>query len=415
MKQDKIFWGTLLFIFVKGFIIKTFGNFDLINLLADVLVIYCAVKTPKIQIKNVIKITGRPIIFSLFFFFLIGIIGDIVNTVPIKTSIWGIKNFLRFFLLTYSIIGRYKFLDSYTFKKLVTKLFYLNLLAITIDFFAGRKGDSMGGIFLGNGDLAIFLIVSLFLFTSDYFVGRKKKLLVVGAYVSSFIIAMLAEIKFLYLIIPMCLYLSYVLIKKMTIMNITVFILSCMFIVPSLKYALSFYYNDAYIEAIFNEEERDDYLSNSGYNLGMDNNGFNRNTSIENVQLLFFRDNIQTSLVGFGLGSASNSKTFGTWIADKYRFTGYFFFTSSFVLIETGWIGFILFISIYLFILLRFLYYFVKSKNNQEKYWAAIGTMMGIMTFMFIWYNSAPYVDYYLPFMLWGFCFLGILKNKTIK
>lgn len=415
MKQDKIFWGTLLFIFVKGFIIKTFGNFDLINLLADVLVIYCAVKTPKIQIKNVIKITGRPIIFSLFFFFLIGIIGDIVNTVPIKTSIWGIKNFLRFFLLTYSIIGRYKFLDSYTFKKLVTKLFYLNLLAITIDFFAGRKGDSMGGIFLGNGDLAIFLIVSLFLFTSDYFVGRKKKLLVVGAYVSSFIIAMLAEIKFLYLIIPMCLYLSYVLIKKMTIMNITVFILSCMFIVPSLKYALSFYYNDAYIEAIFNEEERDDYLSNSGYNLGMDNNGFNRNTSIENVQLLFFRDNIQTSLVGFGLGSASNSKTFGTWIADKYRFTGYSFFTSSFVLIETGWIGYILFISIYLFIMLRFFYYYIKSKNNQEKYWAAIGTMMGIMTFMFIWYNSSPYVDYYLPFMLWGFCFLGILKYKTIK
>ena len=48
MKQDKIFWGTLLFIFVKGFIIKTFGNFDLINLLADVLVICCAVKTPKI-------------------------------------------------------------------------------------------------------------------------------------------------------------------------------------------------------------------------------------------------------------------------------------------------------------------------------------------------------------------------------
>lgn len=415
MKQDKLFWGTLLFLFVKGFIIKTFGNFDLFNLIADLLVVLCAIKTPKIKIKNVIKITGRPIIFSLFFFFLIGILGDIVNTVPIKTSIWGIKNFLRFFLLTYSIIGRYKFLDSYIFKKLVKKLFYFNLLATTFDYSAGRTGDSMGGIFLGNGDLAIFLIVSLFLFTSDYFVGRKKKLLVVGAYVSSFLIAMLAEIKFLYLIIPMCLYLSYVLIKKMTIMNISVFILSCLFIVPTLKYALSFYYNEAYIEAIFNEEERDEYLSNSGYNLGMADNGFNRNTSIENVQMLFFRDNLKTSLVGYGLGSASNSKTFGTWIADKYRYTGYFFFTSSFVLIETGWIGFILFISIYLFIMLRFLYYYVKSKNYQEKYWAAIGTMMGIMTFMFIWYNSAPYVDYYLPFMLWGFCFLGILKNKTIK
>ena len=415
MKQDKLFWGTLLFLFVKGFIIKTFGNFDLFNLIADLLVVLCAIKTPKIKIKNVIKITGRPIVFSIFFFFLIGILGDIVNTVPIKTSIWGIKNFLRFFLLIYSIIGRYKFLDSYIFKKLVTKLFYLNLLATTFDYYAGRTGDSMGGIFLGNGDLAIFLIVSLFLFTSDYFAGRKKKLLVVGAYVSSFLIAMLAEIKFLYLIIPMCLYLSYVLIKKMTIMNISVFILSCLFIVPTLKYALSFYYNEAYIEAIFYEEERDEYLSNSGYNLGMADNGFNRNTSIENVQMLFFRDNLKTSLVGYGLGSASNSKTFGTWIADKYRYTGYFFFTSSFVLIETGWIGYILFISIYLFIMLRFLYYYIKSKNNQEKYWAAIGTMMGVMTCMFIWYNSAPYVDYYLPFMLWGFCFLGILKNKTIK
>lgn len=415
MKQDKLFWGTLLFLFVKGFIIKTFGNFDLFNLIADLLVVLCAIKTPKIKIKNIIKITGRPIVFSLFFFFLIGILGDIVNTVPIKTSIWGIKNFLRFFLLIYSIIGRYKFLDSYIFKKLVTKLFYLNILATTFDYYAGRTGDSMGGIFLGNGDLAIFLIVSLFLFTSDYFVGRKKKLLVVGAYVSSFLIAMLAEIKFLYLIIPMCLYLSYVLIKKMTIMNISVFILSCLFIVPTLKYALSFYYNEAYIEAIFNEEERDEYLSNSGYNLGMADIGFNRNTSIENVQMLFFRDNLKTSLVGYGLGSASNSKTFGTWIADKYRYTGYFFFTSSFVLIETGWIGYILFISIYLFIMLRFLYYYIKSKNNQERYWAAIGTMMGIMTFMFIWYNSSPYVDYYLPFMLWGFCFLGILKYKTIK
>ena len=414
MKKDKLFYYTLLFIFFKGFCIQFLGYMDVLNLLADILVIICAIKTPKIPFKQITKISGKPVIYSLALFLILGVLADLLNFVSIKTVLWGVKNIIRLFLLSYAILGRYRTLTAESFKYFFKKMFYINILAVIIDFFAGRKGDWMGGIFAGNGDLAIFLVVSLLFFTSDYMKGKLKRTYIIGIYVLTFYIAMLAEIKFLYFLIPLCLYLTYIFVRKMTVLNVLIFVLSCFFIEPVIKASLSFYYNQEYVDKIFDDDERDAYLTGDGYNLSNTDIGFNRNTCIERAQQIFLTD-LQSSLIGNGLGSASNSNTFGTWMASQYRHTGYFFFTSSFVLIETGWIGYILFISIYLFIMLRFLYYYIKSKNNQEKYWAAIGTMMGILTFIFIWYNSAPYVDYYLPFMLWGFCFLGILKNKTIK
>lgn len=59
-------------------------------------------------------------------------------------------------------------------------------MAVIIDFFAGRKGDWMGGIFAGNGDLAIFLVVSLLFFTSDYMKGKLKRTYIIGIYVLTF-------------------------------------------------------------------------------------------------------------------------------------------------------------------------------------------------------------------------------------
>ena len=414
MKKDKLFYCTILLIFFKGFFIQFFGYMDILNLLTDILVILCAIKTPKIPIKKIEKITGKPVVYSLSLFLVIGILADILNLVPINATLWGVKNILRFFLLSYGILGRYQFLSAELFKRFFKKMFFINIFAVVIDILTGKKGDFMGGIFAGNGDLSIFLVISLLLFTSDYMKGKIMKGNIIGLYVFTFCVAMVAEIKFLYFIIPLCLYLSYIFIKKMTIINIMVFVLSCFLIEPVIKHSLSFYYDQEYVDNIFDDSEREVYLTGDGYNLSNTDIGFNRNTCIERTQLIFLMD-LQSSLIGKGLGSATNSNTFGTWISNQYRHTGYFYFTSSYVLIETGWIGFILFISIYLFILLRFLYYYIKNKNDQEKYWAAIGAMMGIMTFMFIWYNSAPYVDYYLPFMLWGFCFLGIFKNKTIK
>ena len=413
MKKDKLFFVTLLFLFVKGFIINHIGYFDILNLLADVLVVITAFRTPKLHYKHLLKFTGKPVVYSLSLFLTVGVLADLFNFIPVKTSLWGVKNFLRFFLLTYAILGRYRFLNADLFKKLISKLFLINIFAVLVDYTTGRKGDDLGGIFLGNGDLAIFLVISLLFFTSDCMQGKLSKFFLAFAYVVSFAIAMFAEIKFLYLVIPMCFYLSYIFIKKTTILNIIFFASSCLLIVPTLKYALSLYYTEEYVEAIFSEEQRSDYLQGEGYSLGLADVGFNRNTSIAKTQILFLKD-LQTSLIGHGIGSASNSSTFGTWIAESYRLTGYFFFTSSFVLIETGWIGYILFLSIYLFILLRFLSFYVKGKNSMERYWAAMGTMMAIVTFLFIWYNSAPYVDYYLPFMLWGFCLLGIFQNKKV-
>lgn len=414
MKRDKLFYYTLLFIFFKGFFIHYIGYMDILNLLADVLVIICALKTPKIPFKKIERVTGKPVVYSLSLFLVIGILADLLNFVPMMTSLWGIKNILRFFLLTYAVLGRYRILTADEFKKLLKKMVFINLIAIGIDYLSGLEGDLVGGIFAGNGDLSVFLVIPLLLFTSDYMKKKMRLTYIIVLYAFTFLIAMIAEIKFLYFIIPLCLYLSYIFVKKMTILNILFFIVGCFCLEPVIKYSLSFYYNQEYIDKIFDDSERDAYLTGDNYNLSNTGIGFNRNTCIERAQMIFLTD-LQSSMIGNGLGSASNSSTFGTRMAEQYRQTGYFYFTSSYVLIETGWIGYILFLSIYLFIMLRFLWLYKKAQNEQSKYWATIGTMMGILTFVFIWYNSTPYVNYYLPFMLWGFCFLGIFKSKTTK
>lgn len=215
MKKDKLFYCTILLIFFKGFFIQFFGYMDILNLLTDILVILCAIKTPKIPIKKIEKITGKPVVYSLSLFLVIGILADILNLVPINATLWGVKNILRFFLLSYGILGRYQFLSADLFKSFFKKIFFVNILAVVIDFLSGKKGDFMGGIFAGNGDLSIFLVISLLLFTSDYMNGKIMKGHIIGLYVFTFCVAMVAEIKFLYFIIPLCLYLSYIFIRKM--------------------------------------------------------------------------------------------------------------------------------------------------------------------------------------------------------
>ena len=67
---------------------------------------------------------------------------------------------------------------------------------------------------------------------------------------------------------------------------------------------------------------------------------------------------------------------------------------------------------IYLFITVRFARYYLRQDDEYVRYWAALGFGMGIFTFMLIWYNDQPYVNYFLPFMLWAFCFLAVERKK---
>ena len=69
---------------------------------------------------------------------------------------------------------------------------------------------------------------------------------------------------------------------------------------------------------------------------------FNRSTCVEMASTLILNDPIHL-LFGYGVGSGNTSEKFGTWISATYsKITSYNWFTSSWLLIEYGWVGYII-------------------------------------------------------------------------
>lgn len=185
------------------------------------------------------------------------------------------------------------------------------------------------------------------------------------------------------------------------------------FLIPTVKFMLSFYYDENYIESTFDSEEVNKYLEND-YALQSGKTqllSFNRNTCIERSSTILFQDP-KAFLIGNGIGSLTQSQLFKTPLADVYHPTYYFFFTFSYVLLELGWLGFILFISFYACMAYRFYRHYRNAKDIIIKYWSSIGLFMTCVSYIFMWYNAIPYSNYYFTFILFGLCFTGIKKRK---
>lgn len=146
------------------------------------------------------------------------------------------------------------------------------------------------------------------------------------------------------MLLPMCLYGGYILFKRFDIKQIVILAAAYFLLIPVVKFTLSFYYNEDYVNATFDSEKVSAYLEND-YGLQSGKSGilsFNRNTCIERSTYLLSSD-MKTVLVGNGIGSLTQSQVFKTPLAEKYSPTYYFYFTFSYVLLELGWMGFVFF------------------------------------------------------------------------
>lgn len=414
-KKTKQLYYILIYICIKGLLIKLIGHADTFNFLADIMIFYIAYKAPHGKKGELRELLGKGVLFSIGIFLLVGIISDFLNLTAPLTVIWGLRMILRYFLLFYAIIKLERNHDFIDFRKIIYNVFRWNVLVCFTEYLLDRTGDLMGGTFIGNGELSVFLLICLLCFSLDYFVKRISSRNFAIRMAIIFTIAIWAEIKLFYFLIPLSIYTIYVLIKKFSVTHIVILCVAYFSFVPVMEYVLSLYYDKQYVEHVFDYDNIVRETSHAGYNLSAIGRSFNRSTCIKQAEELFLTDPLHYA-IGWGIGAGSNSDRFGTWINQKYRDTAYFYFTSSYVLIETGWIGYIAFLLMYLFIVFRFWkIYRNNEKNLVVKYWTVLGLTMSIMTFLFIWYNDRPYADYYLPFCLWAFCFLEIRRSKRIS
>lgn len=405
----------LLYWFLYSGLIKTYlFNNLLFVILPDLILFFLAIDKKANYLRQVKKVVGSWVI-SIFYILLIGsTIIAFLNKMPITATLWGLRMVVRYLLL---FIIAYKYFnanDVTKIKKILISFFWVNLGVVCFQYFVeGKYSDFLGGTFTNNGDLFVFNLLCSFIISKEFFIGRiskKKFLLFIAALM---FIAMAAEIKIMYFALPLAIYAIYVFTKKFSIKHILILVIAYFSLVPVMKATISLMYGEDYVNKVFDIEAIQEETTHA-YNLSSLDLSFNRSTCVEKATVLFLTDTSHF-LFGYGIGSANTSQLFNTWIGEKYSpTTSYNWFTPSWLLIEFGWVGFILWIVILFLLAKRFYSFYSHSTDSEIKYWSSIGFLSVMFTFLIAWYNNIPYYNAYILYFFWAWCFVGI-REKCLK
>lgn len=414
MDKRKLLHLSILWVIYGSLINRFIWNNQLITIMPDILLcILLFMEKPRKEKNNLQLYVGKAVISVFYSILILGVISSLISFTPMTATIWGVRQFFRYGLMAYMILLYFRPRDIVWGRKLLYQSFLWNMFFVIVEFALGQTGDAMGGTFSGNGELSVYLTVIAFIAEMEYLQHRLSIQKFIAACCLCFATSILAELKLLYILLPLTLYGGYVLLNKFNIKHVIILVIAYFSMIPVMKFALLLYYDENYVESVFDKEEIDKYLEND-YGLQSGTYrllSFNRNTCIERSSIILSQES-KTFLIGNGIGSLTQSQLFKTPLAKMYFPTFYFFFTFSYILLELGWLGFILFLLFYALIAYRFYRYYQNTKDSIIKYWSSIGLFMACVSYIFMWYNAVPYSAYYFPFILFSLCFVGIKFRK---
>ena len=104
------------------------------------------------------------------------------------------------------------------------------------------------------------------------------------------VIAIWAELKFAYFVSPLIIYGSYVLLRKFNFTHLIVLGIAFLMLVPTLQFFMSFYYDETYVNMVFDPE----FIKEETTHAYGFQDGFNRSTAIEMTNELLLTDTKST-------------------------------------------------------------------------------------------------------------------------
>lgn len=405
---NKLLLFFLYWIIYSGLISRYIIANPLISFIPDIIVLYLSIKYLIYKEIN-ISIIGRGYKFLIFVLFICSLIGSLLNENTFLAFFWGLRMHLRYLLLFCLAFFFLQKNDIIKYKGVIEKAFFINTFIVAIQcFIQGYSGDTIGGSFTGNLGITLLLILALLFFSFDYFYGKIKLMRYVFAISCSFFIAVVAEIKFLYFFIPIIIVGTYSLTNKISLKYIFIILFCYLFTVPILKSIISLYYDDNYIENIFDAEKLKEY---NDISYGFMEGGFNRGTAIQLTNEVILKSTSQ-KLFGLGLGSGSQAKWTNAPAYNKYYNTTFYYFTTSLALVELGWIGSLAYLCIFILFFYNLYFYFRNKVYIKVKYWTGIGIMGCLTTFVLIYYTAGVYIDYYIFYLFFAMCFKYLKYEK---
>ena len=324
---------------------------------------------------------------SYVFIYMIAIAGfSLIRRTPVGQILWAVRN--NYFYILFMLICAYtlKPKDLQRILKNIVFLQAFNVACVLYEYLIQRQsGDNLGGMFGTEFGCNGYLNVYLAIITAYVIVGyanRKVSLFtVLMITLSSMAIAVLSELKFyffeLVVIVILAITLSSLNAKNGMLVIVTVL---AIFVGIQILSAV----NPMSAELLRDFDSLNDYTKTS-----YDDQIIARGTPFSQINDYFFNGNLFYNLFGYGFGACESSETLrwaNSAFANKYGYLQYRNLSTSMNFIETGFIGLIAFVAIFVLV-------FVYAQNQKQKYenirHAYVFTqVVSIIAIMNIWYNS---------------------------
>ena len=400
---------TLFLSFFTLCIAQTFNVSSIIYFLIDFPIIIMIITNFKKYIRTILDKQVFGISVILIGIFLTSVVSSIVNNVPIGNMVYGIYKYFRGFAFFYCVLA---FGDATSERQtygLYFTVFWLNVILTVIEFFAfGIKQDLLGGIFglvIGVNQYTnlFFVIISVYCIEKlvNHDTSKKEYKLIIAIIIMMLAISALAELKYFYaefiiLFICACLCLPKRIKSLIGIGLIIIGILVCYNILIRMFPEFTDLTNELKHGGLYRLMDLQRHYS-TDFDIG-------RAVvfSYSNKYLVTKKIN---QWLGMGIGAVTSSSLVNNQFWLQHKATHYDQFATSYLYIEQGMIGFIL----YCLIFLKLFIIGIKSLLNEltRKY----GTMliMSVIGFIMIFvYNMALFSQ--LSFIAFGF--LAIIVNK---
>ncbi len=375
------------FVFFLPFIQALISEFlmlpDVIKFLADVALVFVLIKIVLISRDIQINKFFTPFLCIIGLFFSYVIVMYFFNYQSIFYFLWGLRNYFRFYIAFIAYVIFVKWSDVKNWLKILDWFYIANFFIVILEFLIGYRQDYLGGIFgvqKGcNGGLLIFITVIIIKSVLEFMRNEGSTVKCLMFSFMGLLIAALAELKFFFVLFIGVVIISAVITKSS--LKKTWFFLFCFILIVVFSSALSLMYDE--FERFLSFENLVSSIFNPNYATKED---IGRFTAIPTISKRFLTS-IPERLFGMGLGNADSSSVdiFNTPFFDMYGSLHYAIFSYSFLYLETGIIGLVIYTSFFIvsFTVSLRLY---KAQKADELI-CQIAMILSVICIMLMFYN----------------------------
>lgn len=338
------------------------------------------------RIKRTAQSKAKIVLIPVIALFIFSLISALINIENPLYLIWGLRNNFRYFIFWLICFVVFDDKDYEKLFKILTFHYHLNFVLVLVQhFIIGLEQDYLGGIFGttagSNGRLNIFLCIAICYCFARYICKKCKLGELVYVLASSMVIAVYAEMKFLFIemVIIVLFTILFTRPSRKTFMIVGVGLIS---LVMGLILLQKF---DPYTYSIVTSIDK---LITYG---NMESGGYNisRLGAFSTINKLFFQNSIVQNLFGYGVGNCdtSNVGILNTPFYKDYGELHYTWFSHQQWFLEGGYICFACLLAFFA----SYVIYSLKNRKLLYKYEELIvfACTFSIILVVNLWYNNS--------------------------